>query len=104
MTLGALAERARRDPSELDAIDTRGRRAIRIGIGTAAASPVLAAVYFALGARLPFLVEILLVTWAPLALVFGMVMIGLGALQVARVARARRALDAERLPVAQLRR
>jgi hypothetical protein len=102
--VSSLVKQARVDPSVLDVVRSRAKRGMRFGVGMAITGAILAALYVAVGESLPFVLEILVVVWAPLALCFGVITIGMAALQVSRVDRARRTLAAERLPVAQLRR
>jgi hypothetical protein len=98
-----LVRHAKDDPSVLEHTRVRGNRTITRGLKILATTPIAAALFYALVGRVPDAIPWAIGTYAGVALGAGVTVIAVGVRRRVLAASARRALDAGRLPVAQLR-
>ncbi|HEY1550474.1 MAG TPA: hypothetical protein VGG28_21750 [Kofleriaceae bacterium] len=80
-----------------------GTRAIKRGLAFLATTPIATALFYALVGHVPAAVPWAIGTYAGVALGVGVTFVGVGVRQRLLAAKARRALEAARLPVARLR-
>jgi hypothetical protein len=82
---------------------TSGTPAIKRGLAILATTPIATALFYVLVGRVPPGIPWAIGTYAGVAIGIGVTLVGVGVRQRLLAAKARRALEAARLPVARLR-